>query len=53
MEVTKIEVVKFYDDFLEVVRVAANGAVGNVNGKYWVAVKGDILYKITLVSIFS
>ena len=39
MQVTKIEVVKFHDDFLEVVRVAANGAVGKVGNEYWVAVK--------------
>ena len=36
---TTIEVVKFNDDFLEVVRVAANNAVGRVDGEYWVSVK--------------
>ena len=36
---TTLEVVKFHDDFLEVVRVAANGAVGKVDGEYWVSVK--------------
>jgi len=36
---TKLEVVKFHDDFLEVVKVAGNGAVGKVAGQYWVSVK--------------
>ncbi len=41
MKITKttIEVVKFNDDFLEVVRVAANDAVGKVDGEYWVSVR--------------
>ena len=36
---TTIEIVKFHDDFLEVVKVAASGAVDKVDGKYWVSVK--------------
>lgn len=41
MEVTKVnvEIVRFYDDFLEVVRIAAGNAVGQVDGVFWVSVK--------------
>ncbi len=37
--IVTLEVVKFHNDFLEVVRVAANNAVGRVDGEYWVSVR--------------